>query len=321
MTIQSPVSPKPSRLTSPLALLVVFILTLTGCGTITKYQTIKELQRVEDAKANLAKNEKDRLERGRDFAYAAGQALDKICIEKQVPEVKVAKLLTDRALLTLGSPDSESALQLKQLVDDLLSENAKLRERGAAELADRDAMIAKLEHKAIALEKTLDKVEDARDATLIKDANKAAQWDAENSFINSINPFHDLWKFIKKLFILALIVGLLGAGLKIAAMFFPALKPLSMMVDGCLGFFGKLVFRAAPAAQQAAGVVAVETHAASEKTLAALVKTVQDLRYDHGDEVKAKVDDALAANNSSDPTIAAKVQAVKNQLRASGADV
>jgi len=37
--------------------------------------------------------------------------------------------------------------------------------------------------------------------------------------------------------------------------------------------------------------------------------------------MKAKVEAALAANKASDPTIAAKVLAVKTGLRAAGADV
>lgn len=295
--------------------IVIGVVTLSGgCGTITKYQTLKELQRVEDAKQKLADNEKTRMEHGRDFAYGALKSLDKICEKDQLPEVKVARLLTDRAMLTLGAPDSQNALALQQMVDDLLSANADLRKRGQAELADRDDMIAKLEARTKALEHSVEKAEDSRDAKFETNANKAAQWDEENSFINSINPFHDLFKFIKKLFVLALVVGLLGVLLKVLAMFFPALKPLSALVDFVLGFFGKLIFRAAPAAQQAAGVVPVAAHEVSEKTLAALVQTVQDLRKSGNPTVETHVAAALAENHSDDGTTEAKVRQVKESL-------
>jgi len=299
--------------------LLIVALMGTGCSTVTKYRTVKELQRVEEAKQKLADNETARLEKGRDFAYGTGKALDKIVTPS--PEVKVAKVLNDRAMLTLGTPDSQTALRLQQMVDDLLSLNEELRKRGAADLAARDAAIAKLELKSKNLEHSVENAEDARDDKFVTNANKASQWDEENSFINSINPFHDLWKFVKKMFVLLLIVGLLGVLLKVLAMFFPALKPLSALVDVVLGGFGKAIFRLAPTAKAAAGVVSAEAHEVSEKTLTALVKTVQDMRYDHGDDVKQKVEASLYEHHSDDGTTEAKVRAIKDELRVKGAAV
>lgn len=272
------------------SLLIVALLG-TGCSTVTKYRSIKELQRVEEAKQKLAANETARLEKGRDFAYGTAKALDKICTPS--PEVKVAKVLNDRAMLTLGTPDSQTALRLQQMVDDLLSLNEDLRKRGAADLAARDAAIAKLELKSKNLEHSVENAEDARDDKFVTNANKASQWDEENSFINSINPFHDLWKFVKKMFVLLLIVGVVGVLLKVLAMFFPALKPLSALVDVVLGGFGKAIFRLAPTAKAAAGVVAAETHAAATQALTKTVAALQDLRYDNTPEIKQLIDTTL----------------------------
>jgi len=287
------------------------LVVVTGCGVLTKYRTVKELDRVDSAKTALVENKQERTDKGRDFVYGTKEALNRV--PDPGPEVKVAKVLNDRANLALGNPPAEEALKLQKMVEDLLSANAEIQKNGQAELARRESDIVKLEERYRALEEKLKKVEDVRDSKFIDNANKAAKWDQENSFLNSINPFHDLWKFVKKLFFLALFVGLLGVGLKVASMFFPALAPLSAVVDGVLGGVGRMIFRMAPRAKASAGVVSSEVHDLSEKTLATLIHAVQDIRYDNGPEIKSLADKALAFHNDEDTE--AKIRQVKETER------
>jgi len=290
------------------ATVATVLFTFTGCGgMLTQYRQSKELAKVDKAKTQLVENQQERTDKGRDFVYGTKEALSRV--PNPSPEVKVAKVLNDRANLALGNPPVEEALKLQRMVDDLLSANAELQRNGQAELARREKDIVSLERRNLELEEKLKKVEEARDEKFISNANKAAKWDQENSFLNSINPFHDLWKFVKKLFFLALFVGLLGVGLKVAALFFPALAPLSAVVDGVLGGVGRMIFRVAPKAREAAGVVGAEVHAVSEKTLATLVHAVQDIRYDNGPAVKVLADKALRFHNDEDTE--AKIRSVK----------
>lgn len=302
-----------------LSSIILVAATLTGCGTTTKFLQFRELEKVEQAKTNLKKNEETRLDKGRDFVYGTGQALDQSTSPD--PEVKLAKLLNERALLTLGNPSSKDALKLKQMVDDLLSVNEEIHKKGQAELDRRDSDIASLEAKTKDLERKLQVQEEKRDEKFEDAALKAAKWDDENSFLNSINPFRDLAKFAKKLFFLVLFLLFICVGVKVGALFFPPLAPFSAILDSLVGGIFKMGFRAVPAAKAAAGVVAAETHELSEKTLAAMVKTVQDLRYDHGPEVKATVEKVLWEHHADDGSTEAKVREVKDTLRAGGTEV
>lgn len=293
--------------------------TLTGCGTTTKFLQFRELEKVDKAKVELKKNEDARLEKGRDFVYGTGKALDQSTSPD--PEIRLAKLLNERALLTLGTPSSKDAIKLKQMVDDLLSVHEDIRKKGQAELERRDNDIASLEAKTRALERKLQVQEEKRDERFEEAALKAAKWDDENSFLNSINPFRDLAKFLKKLFFLVLFLLLICVGIKVGALFFPPLAPFSAILDKLLGGIFKMGFRAVPAAKQAAGVVAAEAHEVSEKTLSAMVQAVQDLRYDHGPEVKTVVEKVLWNNHADDGTTEVKVREVKDALRKGGADI
>ncbi len=318
-TVDAPT--KWSRVTKFLKLssVLLFAAAMTGCGTTTKFLQFRELEKVEKAKVELKKNEDERLAKGRDFVYGTGKALEQV--PSTDPEVKLAKLLNERALLTLGTPSSKDAIKLKQMVDDLLSVNEEIHKKGLAELENRDSAIADLEAKTKDLERKLAIQEEKRDDKFEDAALKAAKWDDENSFLNSINPFRDLAKFAKKLVFLILFVLFICAGVKIGALFFPPLAPFSAILDSIVGGIFKMGFRAMPAAKAAAGVVATEAHQLSEQTLAAMVKTVQDLRYDHGPEVKATVEKVLWEHHTDDGATEAKVRAVKDELRKGGTEV
>jgi hypothetical protein len=77
-----------------------------------------------------------------------------------------------------------------------------------------------------------------------ENAAKANAWDDENSLINSINPLHDLAKFVKKLFTLSIVCGGLFLGFKILEVFFPALSILSGIAGMALNVLKKIVPKA-----------------------------------------------------------------------------
>ena len=105
-----------------------------------------------------------------------------------------------------------------------------------------------------------------------QNAAKAEQYNKDNSFVSSLNPFKDLFSFFKKLFIWGLIIGVVVLAFNILEIFFPGLKIVSTVFGG----FVKLILKLVPKAKNAAGVVSKSVY----KSLSHVVKANNDFFYE-----------------------------------------
>ena len=122
-------------------------------------------------------------------------------------------------------------------------------------------------------------------------AAKANEWNEENSFINSINPLHDLAKFFKKLFTLSVVCGILFIGFKVLETFFPAFQLLSGVFSMIINVIKKIV----PKAFETAGMVSskvYDTLAQVIQSNQSFMKTLKDMPIE--DELVEKYPDSYS---------------------------
>ena len=280
--------------------LIVFLIILTGCfGSLKKPDTVdkdylNKQKQSEKAKLEITAAEKKIEDKGRAFLHAAEYTLNQET--NKTPHVLVTGTFLNYATLSLGKPSINDAKIVEEISDGLVSgykaENLKLRLESSTNKIEIDILKSQLktaESEAKAANSKLDKftqdvVRLQNNEELLKkkyqneldklneenlaNAAKAAAWDDDNSFINSINPLHDLAKFFKKLFTLTVIGGILFIAFKILEIFFPALSILSGIGGMCIGVVKKIL----PGAIKSAGLVGKGVYDA----LAHVVKSNQE---------------------------------------------
>lgn len=263
--------------------LIIFLIVLTGCfGSLKKPDTIdkdylNKQKQTEKAKAEISIAEKKIEDKGRAFLHAAEYTLNQET--NKTPYVQVTGTFLNYATLSLGKPSVSDAKIVEEISDGLISgyraENLKLRLESSTNKVEIDILKSQLktaESEAKSANTKLDKftqevVRLQNNEELLKkkyevelgklekqnqdNAAKAAAWDEDNSFLNSINPLHDLAKFFKKLFTLTVIAGILFIGFKVLEVFFPALSILSGIGSMCIGIVKKIL----PGAIKGAGLV------------------------------------------------------------------
>lgn len=280
--------------------LIIFLIILTGCfGSLKKPDTVdkdylNKQKQSEKAKLEITAAEKKIEDKGRAFLHAAEYTLNQET--NKTPHVLVTGTFLNYATLSLGKPSINDAKIVEEISDGLISgykaENIKLRLESSTNKVEIDILKTQLkaaESEAKAANLKLDKftqdvVRLQNNEELLKkkyqneldklneenlaNAAKAAAWDEDNSFLNSINPLHDLAKFFKKLFTLTVIAGILFIGFKVLEVFFPALSILSGIGGMCIGVVKKIL----PGAIKSAGLVGKGVYDA----LAHVVKSNQE---------------------------------------------
>jgi hypothetical protein len=256
---------------------LLFVVGFGSCQTTPQQKLEKAKGKLALATQAIDSKSNEIEDKGKTLVYGANYA--NRLETNRTPAVNTSSRLLDLAQLSLGNPSVKDASNIKEIVDGLLFEaklsesllNTKLaasesdasyfkkqsetykKKVGEAEekLTKLTTGIANLQSEKTELEKVFKEKQAAVEKVNTENATKAAKWDEENTFFNSINPFHDLLKLVKKLAVLGGIVGILVAGFRIAELFFPGLN----IVGSILGFFGRWIFKFAPKAKKAAGVV------------------------------------------------------------------
>lgn len=276
--------------------LFVFLIILTGCfGSLKKPDTVdkdylNKQKQSEKAKSEISVAEKKIEDKGRAFLHAAEYTLNQET--NKTPYVQVTGTFLNYATLSLGKPSISDAKIVEEISDGLVSgykaENIKLRLESSTnkieidilksqlKMAESEAKVAnnkldKFTQDVVRLQNNEELLKKKYEAELGKlekenenNAAKAAAWDEDNSFLNSINPLHDLAKFFKKLFTLSIIGGILFIAFRVIEIFCPALGILSGGFSIVLNMFKKIL----PAAFKGAGLV-------SSQALEALKHVVQ----------------------------------------------
>ena len=246
------------------AIALALIVSTTGCrtsGSILRRWAGLEKQETQ-VKKDIATNQVNQTQQGRDFTYATGEALKHVTNE--IPAVTLAKSLNSRAILTLGTPDYAEAIKLQAMVEDLLSANVKLVNAGQVLLKEQDTAIAKLQIVEDKLNAKLATVEQKKEVAADANAVDAAHYQKIR------------WFFIKILWAVGILLAI-GIGCKVAS-FYPPLAPLGLVPDMAMGIVIKPVCAMLPHAITVAGGVTKKVYDEASTALTNVVGAVKDLK-------------------------------------------
>lgn len=262
-----------------IVLLFILIFAFSGCSIFRANPQKKQEQaiaRVETTSLLIDKKENKLVETGRAYVLGAKIAINHIPDTNRTVAVDVADRMVSLAQISLGNPSIYDSLTITKIVEDLLLEadvkvlraettnktsEKKINELQAKvdlankNLANFNDKVVLLEKEKIILHTQYEKDIEKLNKINKENAGKASQWDDENSFWRSLNPFVDLWRFFKKLFSWGLIIGAITILFKFSGIIFPALSFLGNIVDFIFGAISKVIFNLLPQAKKAAGVV------------------------------------------------------------------
>ena len=139
----------------------------------------------EEKKEETRRLENSQVEAAKTYAHGTAKAIEiakERAVENNATEevkkpIEVAKKLNERVELALGPPDIDNALEIEQVIMDLLSENEDLRIRGEKALQLKDTELSVIQKK---LHSTEDKLYEAEQKLLQvgrDNARLAQKWD------------------------------------------------------------------------------------------------------------------------------------------------
>ena len=204
-------------------------LLLLSCSTVVPGKQVtdnqkkieKEEKKVENTIDELDKNTKQK--KIQTATLAAGIQHSLSAVTNPPTEVKTAKDLNERVISIVGTPHIDELNKVKQMVDLLNSAIIEERKRGEQMLAEKDAIINKLQKETSELKEQYDNQmwdmnEKAKEVAKQADANKATLDSMSGMFgLNAV-----FWG-LKKFFISAI------TGIVIFAIIFVVLRVLSMV--------------------------------------------------------------------------------------------
>lgn len=248
---------------------ILIPLLLIGCSTPSE-RVEKAEAVVDQVESTIKENRQEQDKQVSGLVYATDLALDKA--EDSKP-VNLARDFNDRTASIVGLPAPEEAAQLRQLVDDLLSEIEKEKQRGEKSLAVLDAKLAEVSKEKESLQKKLQETQNQlaivhKENAVLADleAERESQW---------WNPFYDFWHGLKKSLVwIALIVALLLI-LPIASIFFPAFAPIVSSLGHILGTAIGWLLKKIPGLLSGAELIAQSTYNLTHDTLQKLVSTIE----------------------------------------------
>lgn len=264
-------------------LLIFSIILTTGCFGLSQKESgvDKDYLKMQDRAAKAQKEIKlntDRVtEKSKTLVHGAGYAIN--LETNKTPPVQVAGELISHAQLTLGNPSLADAKKIEDIVDGLVqevkAENIKLKIQNTTNKLELDILktelkkadsegkaarqklntfeeqITKLQNNEELLKKKYEGELDKLNKENLDNAEKAKNWDAEHGVLASLNPFTDLFSFIKKLFTLSIVCGVLFIAFRVLEIFIPSLSILSSIGSMIIGVVKKIL----PGAIQGAGLV------------------------------------------------------------------
>lgn len=207
-------------------LLSFFVLSCSTVGPVkpvddNQKKLAKEEKKVENTIDELDKNNKQK--KIQTATLAAGIQHSLMAVTNPPTEVKTAKNLNERVISIVGTPHVDELNKVKQMVDLLNSAVVEERKRGEKMLAEKDAIINKLQKETSELKEQYDTQmwdmnEKANEIAKQADANKATLDSMSGMFgLNAV-----MWG-LKKFFISAL------TGIIIFGVIFLVLRVLSMV--------------------------------------------------------------------------------------------
>lgn len=245
--------------------LLAFILISISLGCANPFKNfLKKEDKIAQTQQKIQVNKDNQNDLSSVYVYGISYVLSKDNNKNEYSTI--AKDFADKSLLVTGNPPAKDALQMKKIVDGLVSTNKDDIALATKLLEEKDKQILKLEKKQSELEDRLGK----QNEDLIKTAEQNAK-DAQ------------LMVTLRRWFRISIfsILGLIG--FRLACVFVPQLMPIGLILDNLLGGLFKITTKALPKAADAAGLIAKETHELSEKTLQHLVEGIEEFKAKHPD--------------------------------------
>jgi hypothetical protein len=243
-----------------IVVLVLLVLLAPGCASPSQKQEAAQ-KKVEAVAKAITETNAVVARMGAAYVKAADYAL-KLDPEPS-PFSKAAQLTIGRAEIALDSagviPESSTVLELRRLVDGLLSTNAAMRIEATNILRRHDLAVANSEARESSLLTQLGALRVKLDAVNAENAALADTW----TRIKSIFKWA-AW-LVVGVFVLRAVGGVLP----------PPYNSPFHIVDAIAGGVGRMVMGVLPKAKEAAGVVSRETHALTEDTLRRVVKSIE----------------------------------------------
>lgn len=235
----------------------------SGCGTIwhsifpsPSEKANKAEQKVEQVKHDIEKKDDILIENGRGYLYGSlySMSLDPF------PSVytTVAKSLGERAQIAIGYPEMTEIIQLREIVNNLVSSNKDLVIKGNKQLKDKDLEVVNLQQSINKLQDTLQVKED-----------KLKQINENNSILASKWTSLKVWIYwIVGIIVFCVIGSIIGHALPppYSSIIYLLSFPFIMLAKGIFGLLPKL--------KDAVGVVGKEYKDGLEK----IVTSVEDAK-------------------------------------------
>lgn len=299
-----------------LKIFFVILLILTcgfgSCKTTAIDKQKKAKENIELVEKKISDKTIQIEDKGRAFVYGANYSLEQET--NRTVALQITDKFLDLAQISLGNPSAADASLVKEITDDLLqesnrkiaianlqlaqTEDEKKKYQKEAEIYKKqvlegEAKLQKLENSIVLLqnqEKLLKNEYESKLGAASKladeNAEKAVKWDSENSFLASLNPFSDLFKFVKKLFTLSLIAGALFIIFHVLEIIFPGLGVISTIFGAIIKLFSKFV----PKAISTAGFVSDKVKDGLKSVTVGLQHTINALK---AEPIEDKILDTL----------------------------
>jgi len=253
-----------------LLIIVMVVPMLSGCAMFRNPlgSWNKATDKADAAAAEVQKNEDKQVDSARNYVYGTQLALEANPQTNRATEV--ASSLNERAMLTLGPPEMESALKLQAMVDNLLSTNKAIILKGEKELANMDAQIVDLQKENASLQLKLDKAEQKVESIGQVNAGLAQKW------ASLVKIFWWIVYGVIAVFVIKILSVVLP----------PPYNSIVSIIAVPIGLVIKGIHGIVPEAKKAAGVIAEGTYNNTKQTLQHIITAIEEAKRDKPETVK-----------------------------------
>lgn len=286
--------------------LMITLCFLVGCVTLSRRSDTDKTKTEADEKAAEIQQQKDLLNSNNSkklnqigvIAKGTHHALDKIT--GSTNEVDVAKQLNDRVASLAGNPEIKDVKRIQQIVDDLISEVKKERDKGTSELSKLDREIQYIQSERDKIKMELEK----KTKSFEEFAYKIAGENDENKAIaNDMNKWFGLGAIVYgvKKFVSTLILTLvIGTVVFLLLKMLSRTNPIAGAIFGLFEMAGSfvlfLVKSVTPKSFEFSKFVNKEHHDKYKSALDKIVDTIESMKEQNkvlDDDKKYKLDDVL----------------------------
>ncbi len=284
---------------------ILCLLLLTSCSTVRPSKQITtnqdkiaaEEKKVDNTIEELDKNTKNKKIQTATLAAGIQHSLQ--AVTNPPTEVKTAKDLNERVISIVGTPHIDELNKVKQMVDLLNSAVIEERKRGEQMLAERDAIINKLQKENSNLkdqydEQLWDMNEKAKEVAKQADANKATLDSMSGMFgLNAV-----VWG-LKKFFFSALtfiiIFGVIFILLRVLSMVNPAAGAAFAIFDMIGSTFLSMIKMLTPKAFELSNFTSRDVIDEYKSPLIKIIDVIQELKEKQKDipDKQFSLDDIL----------------------------